>query len=160
MRPNLGHKKRRLCDYREAPGGGTVLQSGKGRFSCAPWGCHPPCLQHFRRAAAVKARPVRRLVGSVGDCAKQSPSLDGRCSAEYPPRRGVTPSFPFSIYKPGFRAFLSMLSSGAVHIAPCPVGRCDILVNGTADALTHILDAAESLPNFYRGPAVIRICYP
>lgn len=56
-----------------------------------PLGVSSPCLQHFRRAAAVKARPVRRLVGSVGDCVKQSPSLDGRCSAEYPPRRGVTP---------------------------------------------------------------------
>lgn len=69
----------------------------QGALIKRPLGVSPPCLQHFRRAAAVKARPVRRLVGSVGDCVKQSPSLDGRCSAEYPPRRGVTPSYPFPL---------------------------------------------------------------
>ena len=125
-----------------------------------PLGVSSPCLQHFRSAAAVKARPVRRLVGSVGDCVKQSPSLDGRCSAEYPPRRGVTPSFPFSIYWPGIRAFLSMLSAVAVRIAPCAAWRCDILVDGAADAFTHVLNTAEGLPDLRRGPAVIQVCYP
>ena len=55
MRPNLGHEKRGLCDYRKSPGGGTVLQSGKGRLSSAPWGCHP--LVYNTSAGQRRSRP-------------------------------------------------------------------------------------------------------
>lgn len=159
MRPNLGHKKEDCSFTGKLPA--VVQSSSLARGAVKhPLGVSSPCLQHFRRAAAVKARPVRRLVGSVGDCVKQSPSLDGRCSAEYPPRRGVTPSFPFSIYKPGFRAFLSILSAAAVHIAPCTAGRCDILIDGAADTFAHVLNTAEGLPDLRRCPAVIQVCYP
>ena len=112
-----------------APSIGAEIPDDANGRSQRPLGVSSPCLPCFRRAGPVKARPVRRLVGSVGACVSKYPALTGTASAEYPPRRGMTHPYHCSISIADNRLFsLCYLAGRRTLPRPCCLGAVSLSI--------------------------------